>query len=56
MNGLNSPTKTKISSMSLIKQDPSICGICEIHLNQNNSDGLRIKAWAKKYQANGNNK
>ena len=51
VSGFNSSTKRKIFSRWLTKQDPTICGVQEIHLNQNNSDRPKIEACA-----NGNDK
>jgi exonuclease III len=53
VNGLNTPiTRSRIANW-VIKHDPTMCCLQDIHLTEKNKHWLRVKVWKKFLQANG---
>ena len=56
VNGLNTPTKRHRLAEWILKQDPYICYLQEIHFRPRDTYRLEVKGWKKIFHANGNHK
>jgi exonuclease III len=56
INGLNASIKRHRLTDWLHKQDPAFCCLQETHLREKDRHYLRMKAWKKNFQANGQKK
>ena len=56
VNGLNTPTKRHRLAEWILKQDPYICYLQEIHFRPRDTYRLEVKGWKKIFHANGNQK
>ena len=56
VNGLNAPTKRHRLAEWIRKQDPYICSLQETHFRPRDTYRLKLRAWKKIFNANGNQK